>query len=118
MEHLASLEERDKAGLFLNRVHWPLLTTYSLPFNLENKEIFGFYKIITRQPKYVSLIEIFHKAFDNELSIGHDILTCTVNNYTDTKNITADFLLLWASGNTLLLPASVPCSVVPLTWVS
>ena len=32
--------------------------------------------------------------------IGHDILTCTVNNYTDTKNITADFLLLWASGNT------------------
>ena len=71
----------DKAGVFLNRVHWPLLTTYSLPFNLENKEIFGFYKIITRQPKYVSLIEIFHKAFDNELSIGHDILTCTVNNY-------------------------------------
>lgn len=81
MEHLASLEERDKAGVFLNWVHWPLLTTYSLPFNLENKEIFGFYKIITRQPKYVSLIEIFHKAFDNELSIGHDIFTCTVNNY-------------------------------------
>ena len=23
MEHLASLEERDKAGVFLNRVHWP-----------------------------------------------------------------------------------------------
>ena len=31
-----------------------------------------------------AFIEIFHKAFDNELSIGHDILTCTVNNYTDT----------------------------------
>lgn len=57
MEHLASLEERDKAGVFLNRVHWPLLTTYSLPFNLENKEIFGFYKIITRQPKYVALLK-------------------------------------------------------------
>ena len=100
MEHFASLEEREKAGVFLNQVHWPL-TTYSLPFNLDNKEIFGFNKIITGQPKYVSLIEIFHKAFDNELSFGHDILTCTVNiNYTDTKNITADFLLLWASGNT------------------
>ena len=85
MEHLASLEERDiKAGVFLNRVHWPLLTTYSLPFNLDNEEIFGFLKIITRQPKYVSLIEIFYKAFVNEVSIGHDVLTCTVNNYTDT----------------------------------
>ena len=51
MEHLASLEERDKAGVFLNRVYWPLLTTYSLPFNLDNKEMFGFYKIIIRQPK-------------------------------------------------------------------
>ena len=84
MEHLASLEERDKAGVFLNRVDWPLLKTYSLPFNLDNEEIFGLFKIITRQPKYVSLIEIFHKAFVNELSIGHDILTCKVNNYTDT----------------------------------
>ena len=47
MEHLASLEERDiKAGVFLNRVHWPLLTTYSLPFNLDNEEIFGFLKLL------------------------------------------------------------------------
>ena len=47
MEHLISLEERDKAGVLLSQVHWTL-ATYSLPFNLDNQEVFGFYKIITR----------------------------------------------------------------------